>query len=449
MALTEKRIAKLLRQPGRYRDEGDGAVRGLYLQVTEGGASWLLRYEIKCEPRVTEKGNETDRRERWMGLGAFADFSLKEARGRARAKRQLLADDIDPLVQKAADKSAKALAASKAITFEEASRQYFNQHQKKWKNSKHAKQFLSTLKQYAFPKIGRMAVSDVDTGAVLKVLEARHPDYPDRSLWEAVPETASRLRGRIETVLDWAKTRNYRNGDNPARWEGHIEHSLPARSDIQKVKHHPALPYAEIPAFMDALRKRKGIAALALEFSVLTAARTGAVIGATRDEIDFQEKVWSVPPSRAGTKIIANDDNPKPRRIPLSDRAIEILKELPTEDGNPHIFIGGKKGCGLSNMAMAEMVKGLAFASATPGRIATVHGFRSTFKDWVSECTSYANHVSEAALWHVVADKVEAAYRRGDLFEKRRRLMSEWARFCCTAPVAKGGDNIRSLRGRK
>ncbi|MHC2318377.1 integrase [Bradyrhizobium diazoefficiens] len=394
----------------------------MYLQVTEGGASWLLRYQ---------RGD----RERWMGLGPLGDFSLKEARARAKAKRQLLADGIDPLDQKKADKTAKALAAAKAITFEEAARQYFDQNSKKWRNTKHRAQFLSTLTQYAFPKIGGLAVADVDTGAVLRVLEQKHADYPDINLWEAIPETASRLRGRIEQVLDWARVRNYRDGENPARWEGHLEHSLLARSAIQRVKHHPALHRDDVPDFIKALRERnKGessISALALEFTILTAARTGAVIGATRDEIDFKGRVWTVPPERAGAKIIVNDDEePKPRRIPLSDRAIEILKELPTEEGNPYLFIGVKPVSGLSNMAMAELMKDLAFPSTTPGRLATVHGFRSTFKDWVSETTNYPNHVSEAALWHAVADKVEAAYRRGDLFEKRIRLMNDWARFC-------------------
>jgi integrase len=431
MALTAKKIARLRQQPGRYPDGGHLG-RGLYLQVTEGGASWLLRYE--------RGGRET-----WMGLGALVDFDLKEARARARAARQLLADGIDPLEQKKADKAARALAAAKAITFAEAARAYFDQHARKWRNDKHRKQFLSTLTEYAFPKIGSHPVADIDTGAVLRVLEQKHKDYPEQSLWEAIPETASRLRGRIETVLDWATTRGYRKGDNPARWTGHLDNVLPTRSEIQKTEHHPALPYADIPLFMAALRERNSVSARALEFLILCAARTGAVIGATRDEIDFEQKIWSVPPARAETKISGN----KPRRIPLCDRAIEILKALPHEKGNPHLFIGGKEGRGLSNMAMSELMKGMAFASTTPDRIAVPHGFRSSFKDWVSECTSYPNHVSEAALWHVVADKVEAAYRRGDLFEKRRRLMNDWAKFCASTPRAVTGTGLVPLRSRR
>lgn len=430
MALTAKKIARLRKAPGRYLDGGDLG-RGLHLQVTEGGASWLLRYERAG-------------RERWMGIGPLCDFNLKEARERARRARQLLRDGIDPLEQKKADKAAKVLASAKDITFEEAARSYFDQHAKKWKNAKHRAQFLSTLEQYAYPKIGSFPLAEIDTGAVLKVLEQKHADYPDQRLWDAIPETASRLRGRIEQVLDWAKVRGYRSGDNPARWKGYLDNVLPARSEIQTVKHHPALAYAELPTFIAALRSREGIAARALEFTILTAARTGAVIGATRDEIDFEQQVWIVPPDRAGAKITGEDA--KPRRIPLSARAIEILKALPPEEGNPYLFIGGKAGRGLSNMAMTELMKGMAFPSTTPGRLATVHGFRSTFKDWVSECTHFPNHVSEAALWHAVADKVEAAYRRGDLFDKRRELMNEWARYC--ASPKRSGD-VLPMRGRQ
>jgi integrase len=431
MALTAKRIETLKAKPGRYLDGGDLG-RGLHLQVTKGGASWLLRYEIKDTrpeaPNRKEPSNwaKRGRRERWLGLGSLKDFTLKEARERARKARQSLADDIDPLEQKRIDKAAKALAANKAITFSEAAQSYFNQHAKKWKNAKHSAQFLSTLEQYAFPVIGRLAVADVDTGAVLKVLEQKHPDYPDQRLWDAIPETASRLRGRIEQVLDWAKVRNYRVGDNPARWKGYLSNVLPARIDIQTVKHHPALHRDNVAAFILALRKREGVAPRALEFTILTAARTGAVTGARRDEIDFEAKVWTVPPERAGTKI----GGEKPRRIPLSDRAVEICESLPIEKGNPYLFVGGKAGCGLSEAAMAMLMRDLGFPSTTPGQLATVHGFRSTFKDWVSETTNYPNHVSEAALWHAVADKVEAAYRRGDLFLKRTRLMSEWAKYC-------------------
>jgi integrase len=422
MALSSKKIGALRQLPGRYIDGGDLG-RNLYLQVTAGGASWLLRYE---------RGG----RERWMGLGPLADFSLKEARARARQNRQLLADGIDPLEQKKTDKAARAAAAAKTISFEQAAQAYFDQNERKWKNAKHRKQFLSTLQEYAYPKIGRLPVADIDTGAVLRVLEQKHESHPDRSLWQAIPATTSRLRGRIENVLDWCGTRGYRKaGDNPARWTGHLDNVLPSREEIQKTVHHPALPYADVPIFMAALRARKGVSARALEFLVLTAARTGAVIGATHDEIDLEQKVWTVPPGRAESKISGDGA----RRIPLCDRAIEILKALPRESNNPFVFIGGKPGCGLGSTAMSDVMTDLAFASTTPGRLAVVHGLRSTFKDWTSENTSYPNHVSESALWHVVADKVEAAYRRGDLFEKRRRLMRAWADYCSSEPRPAGG----------
>jgi len=432
--LTAKRIAKLRKIPGRYLDGGDLG-KSLYLQTYPGGASWLLRYE-------------RNGKERMMGLGSLADFTLKEARERARAARQLLADGIDPLDMKKADKAAKALAGAKMVTFEEAAKQFFNGHEKKWRNAKHRAQFLSSLATYAFPKIGKLVVSDVDTPALLRVLEQEYrsrPDSPAQRLWDAIPETAGRVRGRIEQVLDWATTRGYRKGDNPARWAGHLSNVLPARESIRKVRHHPALDYKSIPAFMAELRAKNSVSARALEFLILCAARTGAVTGARWDEIDFAAKIWSVPPERAESKISGD----APRRVPLSDRAIEILKGLPVEEGNPYLFIGGKAGAGLSGAAMAELLKDMAWPSTTPGRLATVHGFRSSFKDWVAEETNTPNFVSEAALWHAVADKVEAAYRRGDLFAKRRKLMASWAGYCAQ-PVIKKSDNVVvPMRGRQ
>ncbi len=250
-----------------------------------------------------------------------------------------------------------------------------------------------------------------------------------RPIWTTKPETAGRVRTRIAKILDWAKTNSYRHGDNPARWQGHLENVLPEKSKVSSVRHHPALPYADVPKFVAELRDVEGITARALEFAILTAGRTGAVIGAVWDEVDLQAKTWTVPPERIGTKITGDDA--KPRLVPLSDRAIEILKALPREKGNPHVFIGqkrrikpGKKRTeALSNMAMLELMREMR-----PGFVP--HGFRSSFKDWAVETTNYPNMVSEAALWHVVADKVEAAYRRGDLFEKRRRLMANWAKYC-------------------
>lgn len=405
MGLTVKRIAKL-KEPGRYRDD-----HGLYLQVmSPTNRSWLLRYE------------RNGRGERWMGLGPLHTIDLKEARKRARKARELLLDGIDPLDARKAQRTAQALAAARTITFERAAQAYFEAHERGWKNAKHRAQFLSTLRTYAYPRIGKLPVAEIDVGLVLKVIEP---------IWQDKTETANRVRGRIESVLDWATVRGYRTGDNPARWRGHLSEVLPGREDIQKTEHHPALPFTDLPEFMSALRQRDGVAARALEFTVLTAARTGEAIGATWKEIDFKENAWTVPAGRMKAS--------KEHRVPLSNRAVELLRALPREKNNPFVFIGPRMG-GLSNMAMASAL----------GRMGrddiTVHGFRSTFRDWAAERTNYPNHVVEMALAHVVGDKVEAAYRRGDLFAKRVRLMNEWARFC--AKPTRRGAKVIPLRKR-
>jgi integrase len=357
-----------------------------------------------------------------MGLGPFHTISLQEARERARKARQQLFDGLDPLETRRSERARAALERAKAVTFEVATARYFDAHEAKWRNAKHRAQFLSTMREYAFPKLGKLAVGDVDLGSVLEVLEP---------IWPTKTETASRVRGRIEAVLDWAAVRNLRTGENPARWRGHLEHVLAARAGLAKPKHHAALAYSELPAFMAALRLRDGIAARALEFAILTAARTGEVIGAKWVEIDLEAKTWLVPADRmkAGRE----------HRVPLSDRAVEILKSIPTEKGNPFVFEGPRAG-GLSNMAMASVLRRMNRAQIT------VHGFRSSFRDWAAETTAYANHVVEKALAHTVGDKVEAAYRRGDLFEKRRKLMTEWGRYCATTPKIQERQNIRTIR---
>ncbi|MCK1586898.1 site-specific integrase [Bradyrhizobium sp. 169] len=403
MALNARQVVTL-KEPGRY---GDG--HGLCLQITPRGAkSWLLRYE-------------RNGRERWMGLGPLHTVSLKEARERARKARQQLLDGLDPLETRRVERAKAALEAAKTVTFKEAATAYFDAHQAKWKNSKHRAQFLSTLREYAFPKFGKLAVADIDLGSVLGVLEP---------IWPTKTETASRVRSRIEAVLDWAAVRKLRTGDNPARWKGHLQHVLPARTRLAKPQHHAALPYSDIPQFMAALRQRDGIAARALEFTILTAARTGEMIGGQWAEVDLAAKTWTVP----GKRMKAGREH----RVPLSDRAIEILKSVPREKDNPFIFIGPRAG-GLSNMAMAAVLRRMDRAEVT------VHGFRSTFRDWAAERTSYPNHVVEMALAHVVGNKVEAAYRRGDLFEKRRRLMTDWANYCGTPAVGKR-DNVMPMR---
>jgi len=355
-----------------------------------------------------------------MGLGPLHTVSLQEARERARKARQQLLDGLDPLEARRVERTKAALEAAKAVTFEEAAIAYFAARQASWNNAKHRAQFLATLREYVFPKLGKLAVADIDLGSLLAVLEP---------IWPTKTETASRVRGRIEAILDWATVRKLRSGDNPARWRGHLEHVLPARARLAKPKHHAALPYAEIPTFMAAVRKRDGIAARALEFVILTAARTGEVIGARWSEIDLDEQVWKVPADRMKAS--------REHRVPLSDRAIEILQAIPREAKNPFVFIGPRRG-GLSNMAMAAVLKRMNREDIT------VHGFRSTFRDWAAERTNYQNHIVEMALAHVVGNKVEAAYRRGDLFNKRRRLMAEWTEFCANEPI-QIRDNVIAL----
>jgi integrase len=332
-------------------------------------------------------------------------------------------DGIDPIDAKRAALAASALVAAKAISFEQAAQQYFDAHEKQWKNAKHRAQFLSTLRAYAYPVIGKLSVADVDLGLVLKIIEP---------IWEAKTETASRVRGRIETVLDWATVRGFRSGENPARWKGHIEHVLPARDRIAKKNHHAALPYIALPAFMSELRKREGVAAKALEFTILTAARTGEVTGATWDEINFAERTWTIPAGRI--------KGGREHKVPLSAEALHILRSIPTEASNKFVFIGMRTG-GISNMAMASVL------SRMDRKDVTVHGFRSTFRDWAAERTNYPNHVVEMALAHVIGNKVEAAYRRGDLFEKRARLMADWSMYCYNPKISAVSEIVVPIRG--
>jgi integrase len=412
-ALTVKRIKRLKNQPGRYRD-GSGEVKGLHLQVeSKTNVSWLLRYQ-------------QDGKERWMGLGPLETVSLKQAREKAVAARQQLKNGTDPIAARKADAAARALAAAKNKTFKECAESFVDANRHGWKNAKHEAQWTATLKAYVYPKIGNLSVADVDTGLVLQCIQP---------IWSTKTETASRVRGRIESVLDFATVSKYRSGDNPARWTGHLEHVLPKKGDVSKVEHHSALPYAELPAFLTKLRMREGVAAAALEFCILTAARTGEIIGAQWDEIDLTAKTWSVPAGRM--------KGGKGHKVPLSDRAIEIIEiiqALPREQGNPHVFVGPRGG-GLSNMAMAAALDRMGYDDYT------VHGFRSTFMDWAHETTAFPKTVIDMALAHVVSDKTEEAYRRGDLFKKRVKLMETWERFCTNPPATERDSTVVPLRG--
>jgi integrase len=406
--LTAKRVERT-KQPGRYRD---GIVPGLLLQITESGAkSWVLRYELNG-------------REHMMGIGPVKAFNLKEARERARSARQLLADGVDPLAAKHAAKAAAKAAAAKALSFREAAQRYFDQHEKKWTNASHRDQFLASLRSYAFPHIGGMDVATIGLADVLRCIE---PHWTTKSI------TADRVRNRIESVLDWCVVRGHRPpGTNPARWRGHLDQVLPAARQVAPKVHHKALPYPALPAFMADLRQREDVAALALQFLIVTAARTGEVIHAKWDEIDFATATWTIPAARMKAR--------REHRVPLSQAAVDLLRKAPREAGNEQIFIGPKPGLGLGGMTLSRLMKRM-------GRDETVHGFRSAFSDWAHESTAHPNHAIELSLAHNVGTEVERAYRRKDMLAKRVRLMADWARYCASPPakVAKG-DNVTPMR---
>jgi integrase len=371
---------------------------GLYLQVgATGTRSWIFRFTLGG-------------RERAMGLGPAHDVTLAEAREKAAQCRRLKRDGIDPIDARDAERNRALLDAAKAITFKDAADSYIQAHGAGWRNAKHADQWRNTLKTYVEPVFGSLPVQGVDVGLVLKAIEP---------MWTSKPETAGRVRGRIEAILDWATARGYRQGENPARWRGHLENLLPSRAKVRQVEHHAALPYDEIGAFILALREQNGVAARALEFLILTAARTGEVIGAHWDEVDLGEAIWTVPADRMKGR--------KSHRVPLSPPVLAIVKSIQDVHDGDFLFPGGKHSSPLSNMSMLALLKRM-------GRVdLTAHGFRSSFRDWVAEQTSYPSELAEMALAHTISNRVEAAYRRGDLFEKRRRLMNEWARFCVTS----------------
>ena len=378
--------------PGLYGDGG-----GLYLQVSANGSkSWIFRFKL---------GGRT----RYMGLGSLRTISLARAREVASNCRELRLQGIDPIVQRQGARAAARLDAAKTLTFDECRNAYIAAHQAGWRNAKHRSQWVNTLDTYASPVFGKLAVQAIDVALVTQVLEP---------IWSTKPETASRLRGRIERVLDWAKARGFRAGENPARWRGHLDQLLPARSRVRNVRHHAALPFGELPPFTIALRKRAGVAARALEFAILTAARTGEVIGATWGEIDLATRTWTVPANRM--------KGHREHRIPLSDRAVALLEEIHESRTNAFVFSrhGGKP---LSNMALLMMLRRMGRGDVT------AHGFRSSFRTWAAECTGFPREVVEAALAHVIGNKVEAAYQRGDLFDKRRELMAEWGNYCASS----------------
>lgn len=404
------------KRPGLYGDGG-----GLYLQIGGSGAkSWIFRFWIAKRDAASGEclrdpsDGKLKGRSREMGLGSFATVSLAEARDRALECRKLREKDIDPIEAREGARREAALQRFKSLKFKDGAEAYMAAHRAAWKNDKHAGQWPATLKTYAYPILGDLPLQLIDTALVMKVIEP---------LWSQKPETASRLRGRIESVLDWATVRGYREGENPARWRGHLDQLLPARAKVRRVKHHSALPYAELPAFLVKLREQQGVAARALEFTILTAARTGETIGAKLSELDKKARLWTVPAERMKAG--------KEHRVPLSDRALEILEEVGVDNGGKDGYVFRSPGLDepLSNMAMLKVLQRMARSDLT------VHGFRSTFRDWASERTNFPGEVVEMALAHTIDSKTEAAYRRGDLFEKRRRLMEVWAGFCSETAV--------------
>jgi integrase len=382
----------------------DGA--GVWLYVSAAGArSWAYRYKHKGKARE-------------MGLGAS---TLAEARSEAARWRSILKGGSDPIEHRKAEQAREKLAEAQGTTFKECAAAYIEAHRPGWKNAKHADQWANTLRDYADPVFGDWPVGDVDTDAVMRVL---------MPIWNTKTETASRVRGRIENVLDWAKVRGYREGENPARWRGHLDKLLPKRSKVAPVEHHTALPYASLPALMTEISVRDGTASRALEFTILTAARSGEVFGATWDEIDLEAQVWNVPAARMKAR--------KPHRVPLSDQALAILGDMEKIRSSDFVFPGYRYNRPLSNVSMAHVLKRMGQGQYT------VHGMRSTFRDWCAEQSSFPREVAEAALAHVLSNKAEAAYQRGDLFEKRRKLMQAWADYAAPRTSA---DVIQLRRG--
>ncbi|HMM76155.1 MAG TPA: integrase arm-type DNA-binding domain-containing protein [Gammaproteobacteria bacterium] len=378
-----------------------GGVDGLLMRVKPTGArSWVLRVVIGSKRRD-------------VGLGGFPDIPLQTARERAREAREQIRAGTDPVATRKAARAALVASQAVSITFEQAARECHASKSKEFRNPKHAAQWLSTIETYANPVIGKLPIDQVDLSHVVKILEP---------IWETKTETATRLRQRMEQVIAWATVRGKRTGENPARWKGHLDAVLPKPGKVSKVEHHRALPVPGMYAFMNALRERAGMAARCLEFAILTAARSGEARGATWDEIDIEAKLWTVP----GARMKAGKDH----RVPLSADAVALLEALPRMQDSSYVFTAPRGGK-LSDMALLAVMQRME-VDAVP------HGFRSTFRDWCAEHTNYPREVAEMALAHTISNDVERAYRRGDLFEKRRKLMAEWARFIRKPPAAAG-----------
>jgi integrase len=430
--LTALRVTKA--KPGMHADGG-----GLYLRVGASGAagakSWIFRYSV-------------DGKERYLGLGSAASVKLAQARKLATDARALRAEGKDPIAHRRVERREAALAKSKTITFAQAAKHYIAAHEHVWRNAKHRQQWSNTVKTYANPIIGALPVQDINLNLIVQVLQP---------IWATKPETAARLRGRIERILGWAKVNGYRAGENPARWKDNLDHALAPRDGIRKARalrlagktttHQPALPYSQIPAFMTALRQQPGVAARALEFAILTAARSGEVRAMSwTGELDTAGKIWIVPPARMKGE--------REHRVPLTHPALSLIERMRDQQHGDYVFPSAN-GETLSDMALIEVIRRMNEQRDKAGlphwidpkegnRNVVPHGFRSSFRDWVSEVTSFSDVVAEAALAHAKGDKVEGAYQRGTMFEKRRKLMDAWARFCASSPTEQ--NNVVAMR---
>ena len=375
-------------EPGKHEDGG-----GLRLVVSPKGArKWVLRYTLNGSRRE-------------MGLGSFPDVSLAAARVKAEACRKQLQEGSDPI-------ALRRVEVESIPTFTTCAARYIRAHRSGWKNAKHARQWVSTLKTYTRSRIGSKPVDSITTEDVLKILQP---------IWTLKTETAKRVQGRMENILDYAAAHKYRDALNPARWQGHLDKLLPKPAKVRTVKHQPAIPYGEVPGFMLELLANGSMSALSLRMLILTATRSSEVRLAKWEEVDLTLKVWTIPAERTKTK--------KEHRVPLSDSVIRTLESLPRYEGNPYVFPGARESKPLSNAAMLEIMRGMGYGDGGNRTKAVPHGFRSSFRDWSGEESNFPRDVAEMALGHVIENKVEAAYRRGDLFEKRRSMMEAWANF--------------------
>lgn len=394
---------------------GDGG--GLWVYPRGNARVWIYRYSVA--------GKQTE-----MGLGGYPTVSLAEARQKATEARALRKQGIDPLEHRKQQEATAEATGSGIPTFTQVAAAYIRAHRRSWQNPKHQRQWVSTLKRYARPAIGNLPVDQVSTEHVLGILSP---------IWQSKTETASRVQGRVESVLDYAAARKWRDPLNPCRWKGHLDSILPSPAKVKRaanggvVRHQPALDYRVVPEFMVDLRKLGSISALALEFAILNASRTSEVIKAQWSEVDLESALWNIPPERMKAR--------RPHRVPLTAPVLAILEAVPRVSGNPYIFPGARQGKPLSNMALLQVMRGLGHGVGGDKSDAVPHGFRSSFRDWCGEVSSFPSNVAEAALAHVIGDKTEAAYMRGDLFEKRRRLMEQWAQWCGKGAV----NNVVSI----